>query len=252
MKPLIGIVCDTKQQGLHVFHQAGEKYIRAIVETTDCTPLLIPAMPDVLLPTDILDHLDGVLLTGGYSNIARERYKLPPAPPQENQDLARDANNLTLIPAIIEKAMPLLAICRGFQEVNVAFGGSLHPRLQEVDGRFDHRENPEDPIETQYGPAHSITVATDGILYKLTQEREFMVNTLHGQGVNKLGQGLTVEAEADDGTIEALSVAAAAGFALALQWHPEWQAKDNIQSVQIFSAFGKAAEQYQSNNRRTI
>lgn len=245
MKPVIGIVCDISQQGLHQFHQAGDKYIRPIVTLSGCTPLLIPALPDIVAPNEILDHLDGLLLTGGYSNVAREKYGLHPAPQGEKEDHARDANNIGLIPIAIKRGLPLFGICRGFQELNVALGGTLHPRLQEVDGRFDHRENPQDPIEVQYGPAHSVTAAENGLLHRITGDREFMVNTVHGQGIDLIADDLTLEAEADDGTIEAVSVTNSKGFALAVQWHPEWRAQENPQSLRLFQAFGLAAQHYQ-------
>jgi putative glutamine amidotransferase len=252
MKPVIGVVCDTTQQGLHTFHQAGNKYLQAITRCSGGIPLLIPALSDQITPKEALSRLDGILLTGGYSNIGRHHYGVAPAPDDEHEDAARDQNNFALIPEILSMGLPLFGICRGFQELNVALGGTLHPRLQEVDGRFDHRENKEDPIEIQYGPAHSVTVATDGLLERIVGEREFMVNTVHGQGINQLADGLTLEAEADDTTIEAVSVTGAHGFALAVQWHPEWHAWENPQSTKLFAAFGAAARNYQTRKGHDI
>ncbi|MBO6503864.1 MAG: gamma-glutamyl-gamma-aminobutyrate hydrolase family protein [Kordiimonadaceae bacterium] len=252
MKPVIGVICETNQQGLHQYHQTGDKYLQAITRCADCVPLLIPALSDQIAPKDYLPRLDGLLLTGGYSNVDRQLYRLPPAPAGEHEDPARDALAMSLIPSILVAGMPLFGICRGFQELNVALGGTLHPRLQEVDGKFDHRENTDDPIEAQYGPAHSVTSAEGGLLHQITGEREFMVNSVHGQGIHKLAAGLVIEAEADDGTIEATSVEDAQGFALAVQWHPEWQAWDNPQSKKLFGAFGDAARSYQSSKRRGI
>lgn len=252
MKPVIGVICETSQQGLHQYHQAGDKYLQALIRCADAVPLLIPAVSDMAAPTDYLPRLDGLLLTGGYANVARQLYRQPPAPADEREDHARDALAMNLIPSVLASGMPLFAICRGFQELNVALGGSLHPRLQEVDGRFDHRENSDDPIEVQYGPAHTVTLADGGILHQITGEREFMVNSLHGQGVHKLAASLLVEAEADDGTIEAVSVSEAEGFALAVQWHPEWQAWNNPQSQKLFSAFGEACRRYHSNKHHDI
>lgn len=252
MKPIIGVVCDTSRQGPHTFHQAGDKYLQAVVRCTGGIPLLIPALADQISPVDFLSCVDGVLLTGGYSNVARHRYGAPPAPDDEHEDPARDQNNLGLIPEILRAGIPMFGICRGFQELNVALGGTLHPRLQEVDGRFDHRENKNDPVEVQYGPAHSVTVAEDGLLNRIVGEREFMVNTVHGQGIDRLADGLTLEAEADDSTIEAISVTGAPGFALAVQWHPEWRAWDNPQSTKLFAAFGAAARDYQTRKGRDI
>lgn len=252
MKPLIGVVCDVSKQGLHLYHQAGDKYLQALVRSADCLPVLIPALADVADMEAILPRLDGVLLTGGYSNVERTRYGAPPAPEGEHEDPVRDALTFSLIPAVLKASIPLLGICRGFQELNVALGGTLHPRLQEVDGRFDHRENKEDPVEIQYGPAHSVTVAEGGMLHNITGEIEFMVNSVHGQGVNKLASTLKIEAEADDSTIEAVSIPDASGFALAVQWHPEWRSWENPQSHQIFQAFGNAARTYQSKKPHDI
>ena len=193
MKPVIGVICETSHQGLHQYHQTGDKYLQAVARCADCIPLLIPALSDQISPKDFLPRLDGLLLTGGYSNVDRRLYREPPAPTGENEDYARDALSMSLIPSVLVAGMPLFGICRGFQELNVALGGTLHPRLQEVDGRFDHRENTEDPIEVQYGPAHSVTVAKGGILHNITDEREFMVNSVHGQGIHKLAAGLIVK-----------------------------------------------------------
>ena len=251
MKPVIGVICETARHGLHVYHQTGDKYLQAVIRSADCAPLLIPALGSAttgqISAQDCLERLDGLLLTGGYSNIQRTRYGLEAAPAGEHEDPARDALSLSMIPAALKAGLPLFAICRGFQELNVALGGTLHPRLQEVDGRFDHRENTEDPIEVQYGPAHSVTLAEGGALHQIIGESEFMVNSVHGQGIDRLADGLRVEAEADDNTIEAVSVDAAVGFNLAVQWHPEWQSWTNPQSHRLFQAFGAAAKHYQSS-----
>ncbi len=252
MKPVVGVVCETGRQGLHMYHQTGDKYLQALVRSADCVPLLVPALSAQVQAGDFLRSLAGLLLTGGYSNIARHHYGEPSAPAGEHEDNARDQLSFDLIPSVLSLGMPLLGICRGFQELNVALGGSLHPRLQEVDGRFDHRENPEDPIEAQYGPAHSVTVADGGLLHQIVGENEFMVNSVHGQGINELAPALRVEAEADDTTIEAVSVQGTNGFALAVQWHPEWQSWENSQSDRIFGAFGDAARRYQTSKSHDI
>ncbi len=252
MKPVIGVICETARHGLHMYHQTGDKYLQALVRSANCIPLLIPALDGHFQPRDVLSRLDGLLLTGGYSNIERSRYGLTPAPAGEHENPARDALSLGLIPAALDSGLPLFGICRGFQELNVALGGTLHPRLQEVDGRFDHRENTEDPVNTQYGPAHSVTLAENGALFQIIGESEFMVNSVHGQGIDQLADGLIVEAEADDTTIEAVSVHGAKAFSLAVQWHPEWQSWTNPQSHKLFQAFGAAALHYQSSKRRDI
>lgn len=252
MKPVIGVICETAQHGLHKYHQTGDKYLQAVARSADCVPLLIPAMTDQFQALDFLGRLDGILFTGGYSNIERARYGMAPAPANEHEDRDRDALSFDLIPAVLDLGMPMFGICRGFQELNVALGGTLHPRLQEIDGRFDHRENGEDPVNVQYGPAHTVTLAEVGVLHAILGESEFMVNSVHGQGIDQLAEGLIVEAEADDTTIEAVSVAGAKGFCLAVQWHPEWQSWTNPQSHKLFQAFGSAAKRYQKSGRPEI
>lgn len=240
MKPIVALICETSRQGPHLYHQTGDKYVQALTACAGVTPVLLPAVPGMLSASDIASFADGILFTGGYSNIQREQYGQAHAPDGEHEDPARDAVTLSLIPEIIRTGLPLFAICRGFQELNVALGGTLHPRLQEVEGRMDHRENTEDPIDKQYGLVHSVSVREDGLLMNIVGEPEFMVNSVHGQGVAKLAAGLTIEAVADDDTIEAVSVDTATDFALGLQWHPEWKAEENPQSVKIFGAFGDA------------
>lgn len=239
-KPIVAIVCDTTQQGPHRYHQVGDKYIQALVRCADVTPVLVPALDEPIAAAAILDLADGVLFTGGYSNIQRHHYGDIPAPEGEHEDPSRDKNTLPLVRAVIEAGLPMLGICRGLQELNVSLGGTLYPRVHEIEGRMDHRENKNDPVEVQYGPAHSVTVKTGGLLHKIVGEQEFMVNTVHGQAVRDLAPGLTVEATAPDSTIEAVSVDSVTNFALAVQWHPEWKAWENTQSAKIFEAFGNA------------
>jgi putative glutamine amidotransferase len=246
MKPIIAILCDTGQQGPHIYHQAGDKYIQALLDCADVTPLLIPALSDPADIANILSAAHGLLLPGGYSNIERQRYGLPAAPDGEHQDPTRDKTALGMIPSVLKSGLPFLAICRGFQELNVAVGGTLYPRLQEAAGRMDHREDTSQPIDIQYGPAHSVSVRAGGLLAEIVGTKNFMVNSVHGQGINRLAEGLTAEAWAEDQTIEAVSVDTAKGFALAVQWHPEWNARKNPQSKPIFRAFGDAAHAYKA------
>jgi putative glutamine amidotransferase len=246
MKPVIGIICDTKMIGLHRYHQVGHKYVKALQKTGKCVPLLIPSSKKTIDHDDLFDVFDGFLIPGSYSNIERHHYGEAAAPDDENQDPLRDATSLPLIRSIIKRKIPFLAICRGFQEVNVAMGGKLYPRLHEVDGRFDHRENLHDPIDKQYGLSHSVTLADDGLLCKLTAQSEIMVNSLHGQGVKDVAPSFKVEAIADDDTIEAISVYDTSedshDFGLAVQWHPEWRVNSHGPYKQIFEGFLKASK----------
>jgi putative glutamine amidotransferase len=190
-----------------------------------------------------LERLDGLLFTGSYSNVEPARYDGPPSADGTWHDPARDAFSLTLIPAALERGLPLLAICRGFQEMNVALGGSLHQALHELDGAQDHREDSAQPLEAQYGPAHAVELTPDGLLARLTGTASIEVNSLHTQGVDRLAPGLQVEGRAPDGIVEAYRLPSAPGFNLAVQWHPEWRAADNPVSRAIFGAFGTACAQ---------
>lgn len=240
MKPVVAIICDTSQSGPHMYHQVGDKYVQALVRCADVTPVLIPALDTPISPDDIFAIADGVLFTGGYSNIQRHHYGEEPAPEGEHEDPLRDKNTLALVNAVLERGIPMLGICRGLQELNVALGGTLYPRVHEIEGRMDHREDKNAPVEVQYGHAHSVNVAKGGTLEAVTGASTFMVNTVHGQAIRDLAPGLKVEAMADDDTIEAVSVENAKDFALAVQWHPEWKAWEDAPSTKIFEAFGKA------------
>jgi len=239
-KPLIGIPADRRILGPHPFHCVGEKYIAAVAEAAEAIPVLIPALGDDDLDAT-LERLDGILLTGSPSNVEPSRYAGPASDPDTLHDPHRDATTLPLIPRAIEAGMPLFAVCRGFQEMNVAFGGTLWQKVQDVPGMQDHREDKEQPLEQQYAPAHAVELVPGGYLNDLAGTARVMVNSLHSQGVRELGQDLEIEARAPDGLVEAFRVRSAPGFTLAVQWHPEWQVMKNPFSRAMFAAFGDAA-----------
>lgn len=251
-KPLIGIPADRRPLGPHYFHCAGEKYLLAVAGGADAIPVIIPALGDTDLP-DLLRRLDGILLTGSPSNVEPHRYGGPPSAPGTLHDAQRDATTLPLIAQVVRAGLPLLAVCRGFQEMNVAHGGTLWQQLHDVPGYADHREDPQAPLDEQYGPAHEVTLEPGGVLHALAGQDRLRVNSLHSQGVRQLGQGLLVEARAPDGVVEAFRVAptpgVTPGFSLAVQWHPEWQYQDNPFSRALFAAFGKAAREYATRHR---
>ncbi|WP_417450230.1 gamma-glutamyl-gamma-aminobutyrate hydrolase family protein [Kordiimonas sp.] len=240
MKPVVAIVCDTALHGPHRYHQVGDKYVQALVRCADVTPVLFPALEKPIATEAILGLADGILFTGGYSNIQRHHYGEAPAPESENEDPHRDKNTLPLVRAVLDAGIPMFGICRGLQELNVSLGGTLYPRVHEIEGRMDHREDKNDPVEVQYGPAHRVAVTPGGVLADILGGADFMVNTVHGQAIRDLAPGLKVEAMAPDTTIEAVSVEDAKNFALAVQWHPEWKAWENKQSTKLFRAFGDA------------
>jgi len=243
-KPIVLVPACNRLLGHHVYHVAGKKYIDA-VRLAACQPLIVPsASPDEL--DALLDVAHGVLLTGSPSNVHPSHFFEEVLDPTLPLDPERDAWTLPLIPKAIERGMPLFAICRGFQEVNVALGGSLHQAVHKVSGMRDHRDDESQPLDVQYGPAHEVVVEPGGLLQRVLGLQHFEVNSLHGQGVNRLARGLRVEARAPDGLVEAFSLEQGKGFMLGLQWHPEWRAAENPVSVKLFQAFGEAALAYRN------
>lgn len=242
-KPFIGIPADRRLLGHHWFHVVGEKYIEAVREAADAIPVVIPALGPHLDLALLLQRFDGLLLPGSASNVEPHHYRGPQSAPGTLHDPARDATTLPMIPQAIAAGMPVLAVCRGFQEMNVAFGGTLWQRLHEVGNYEDHREDDEAPLEVQYGPAHDVLLEPGGVLHRLAGSDRIQVNSLHWQGVDKLGSGLAVEARAPDGLVEAFRVSDAPRFALAVQWHPEWQVMSNSFSRGLFAAFGAASRE---------
>jgi len=233
----VGIVCDRKVHDGMAVHQANDEYVVAIRDGAGALPLLIPSTDTPLNIAAVLAAVDGLLFTGAPSNVAPEHYGARARPGTELDEI-RDATTLPLLHAAIAGGKPLLAICRGFQELNVALGGSLHQHVHEIPGRLDHREPKGAPPDIEYGPSHSITIAPDGLLARLSGMGEAMVNSLHHQGVDRLAPGLAIEAEAPDGQIEAVSRPETRGFLLGVQWHPEWRFAENPLNSAIFAGFG--------------
>jgi putative glutamine amidotransferase len=202
--------------------------------------VLVPASAGACDLTTLLARLDGIILTGSRSNVRPSFYDGPAHPADTPEDVARDNVTLPLIRAAITAGVPLLAICRGLQELNVALGGSLHQRLQDLDGRIDHSTPIVASARIRIGKAHAIRVTQGSLLHRLAGAREIGVNSLHNQGIDRLAPGLVVEGTAPDGTIEAVRVADSRGFAFGVQWHPEYDFEHNAVSRRIFEAFGRA------------
>jgi putative glutamine amidotransferase len=241
--PLVGLPADTADLDGLVFHSAGDKYVRAVAEVARCNAVVIPSIGEGQLDA-LLDHLSGVMLTGALSNVHPPHYGADALPDHEPYDQARDATTLALIRKVLARGMPLLCICRGFQELNVALGGTLEGEVQRGGGRLDHRAPKLAELDQRYGPLHNIDITPGGRLEAIMGSRRIRVNSLHRQAVARLAEGLIVEALAPDGVVEAASVKGAAGFALGVQWHPEYKAAANPDSVKLFEAFGDAARQY--------
>jgi putative glutamine amidotransferase len=248
-KPVIGIPADRRLLGSHWFHAVGEKYIAAIAQAADAAPVLVPALGDRYL-NDWLESFDGILFTGSPSNVEPHRYQGPASDAGTWHDPERDATTLPMIEAAVSAGLPVFGICRGFQEMNVAFGGTLCQKLQDQPGYLDHREDTTAPLEVQYGPAHEIELVHGGLLHAIAGKDRITVNSLHSQGVDRLAERLLPEAKAEDGVIEAFRVADAQSFALAVQWHPEWQVMENPFSRALFAAFGKAGRERATRRSR--
>jgi putative glutamine amidotransferase len=249
-KPIIGLpACHIEERAMP-FHRIGDKYVRAASEGAGGVPLIIPALgADALGLETVLAALDGLLVTGSPSNVEPHLYGGPASRPGTMHDPARDATTLPIIRRAVETGVPVLAVCRGVQELNVALGGTLHQNVQEVDGRFDHRSNPDDPYERRYAPVHRIGLAPGGLLAELAGALEMTVNSLHAQGIDRLAPGLAIEATADDGTIEAVRAVASPAFAVGVQWHPEWRFWEDPFSTALFAAFGRAARAHAARRR---
>ncbi|HWK43739.1 MAG TPA: gamma-glutamyl-gamma-aminobutyrate hydrolase family protein [Stellaceae bacterium] len=246
---VVGIPCDRRMLGDYPFHVVGEKYVTAALVATGAVPFLIPAMGDRLPLDQVLERLDGLLLTGSPSNVEPLHYDGHPSAEGTEHDPDRDATTLPLIRRALEIRLPILAICRGIQELNVAMGGTLHQKVHRVAGRLDHRSDKTGTPDHRYRQVHPVSLTAGGMLAELAEADEIMVNSLHAQGIDRLADGLVVEATAPDGQIEA--VIGTGGFAVGLQWHPEWHALENPVSARLFAAFRDACRDYAAAGRAT-
>ncbi|QXI26589.1 gamma-glutamyl-gamma-aminobutyrate hydrolase family protein [Pseudomonas vanderleydeniana] len=240
--PLIGVTACRQLLGKYDSHTVGDKYVEAAAEAG--LPVLLPARSLPSDPQDLLEHLDGLLFTGSPSNVDPSLYQGEPSLEGTAHDAARDANTLPLLRLAIDKGIPVFCICRGFQELNVSLGGSLHQRVQELPGFLDHREPQADSLAEQYAPQHAVQVQAGGVFEQLGLPAEFRVNSLHSQGIDRLAPALRVEALAPDGLVEAVSVRDSRGFVVGVQWHPEWRLNENPESRTLFQAFRDACERY--------
>jgi putative glutamine amidotransferase len=242
-KPLVGIPVSLRREEDRPspHHITADSYVRTTMTGADVVPMLIPALGDSLDIDETAARLDGLMLTGGRANIEPHHYDGSPFPDDEVTDPARDATVLPLIRACIDHGIPVFGICRGIQEINVALGGSLHYRLHTLPGKLDHRMRRDLPHEQRLDLRHPISLAPGGLLAELAGTNEVMVNTLHGQGIDRLGDGLEVEALAPDGVIEAVRLTDAEAFTVGVQWHAEARHADHLLSRRLFEVFGDAA-----------
>lgn len=224
------------------FHATPEAYSEAL-RLAGCLPLLVTAAGHGELAA-LLDLADGILLPGSPNNVHPSHFDEDVMDPTQPLDPKRDAFSLPLIRAAIGRGIPLLGICRGHQEFNVALGGSLHQAIHRMPGHDNHQPTVMDPPELKFAPVHEIEILPGGLLARILGTGRVMVNSVHGQGVSSLAHGMRIEARAPDGVVEAITAPAAPGFNLGVQWHPEWQASRNPVSEAIFQAFGAACRIY--------
>jgi putative glutamine amidotransferase len=239
MTPIVGIAaCMRPIKGM-AHHVTPAVYAEAVLGGAGALPVMLPPMGEAMLA--LLDRLDGLLLSGSPSNVAPALYGMAHDATPDEHDLLRDATTLPLIREAVARGMPVLAICRGVQELNVALGGSLHQEVHGVDGRMDHRSD-VGTLDERFGPRHPVSL--EGGLARLVGASELQVNSLHGQALDRVAGGLVVEARAADGTVEAVRLEGMRGWGYGLQWHPEWRYAENPASVAIFAAFGNACRDY--------
>lgn len=244
MTPIVLVSADYRNFDNNNWHAVPSQYLEAVLYGAKATPLVLPALGNALDLDSLLDRVDGVLLTGSRSNVHPSLYGVEPAARYEPYDEARDATTLPLIRKAIARGVPLFAICRGYQELNVAFGGTLHTEIQDFDGRMDHRAPDSTDPDQRYAIRHPVRVVADSCIGRILGEDEVAVNSLHRQGIAEMSPRLVIEATAPDGTIEAVRVGDAPGFAVGVQWHPEYWVRSDRTSAQLFGAFGDAVRAY--------
>lgn len=250
--PLIGVPACMKESDGLPFHAVGDKYATAVALGAGGLPLLVPALADLYDLADLVGRLDGLLVTGSRSNVASRHYGGPADRPDSPQDPARDATTLPLIAAALAAGLPMLCICRGLQELNVALGGTLHQQLHLLPGKLDHRSPQGVPYDAKYARRHAVSLAPGGKLAGILGATRIEVNSLHWQGIDRLADRLSVEGSAPDGVVEAVSVRDSAGFALGVQWHPEYRVREDAVSLALFEAFGAAARVRADLRRRGL
>jgi len=245
-RPVVAVPADLRAADGYLWHAVSTPYLDAVVQVAGAQPVVIPAYGADLDYAPLLRGMDGLLLTGSRSNVHPGRYGVKPTPAYEPFDEARDATTLPLIKAAIDSGIPLFAICRGFQELNVVYGGSIATEIQDLEGREDHRAPVSDVQAERFALRQTINIAPGSRLAGIVGTDPIKVNSLHRQAIDRLGAGLEVEARAEDGTIEAIIVKDAPGYTMGVQWHPEYWATTDDPSQKLFEAFGSAIRAYQA------
>lgn len=249
-KPLVAVSTDIRQFENYTWHATPNQYLEAALDAAGVTPVMVPSFGDRLDFDALLDAVDGVLMTGSKSNVHPELYGAEASEENGPYDEARDATTLPLIRAAIDKGVPLLAICRGLQELNVALGGTLDTEIQRIEGRMDHRAPESSDQDERFAIRHEVSIGEGSCLAGIYETPSIMVNSVHRQAIGRLSDRLAGEASAPDGTVEAVSVKDAPGFALGVQWHPEYWAASDPASTRIFEAFGDAVRRHRAGRGR--
>ena len=252
-RPVVGIIGNSALlNDSYPAHAGGVMNSQAVAQVADCIPLLIPADPRYMTVPELLEVCDGFLLTGGRPNVHPSEYGEEETPAHGAFDRSRDAITLPLIRACVERGQPFFGICRGFQEVNVALGGTLYPEIRDLPGRMNHRMPPDGTLEEKFELRHTVRFSEDGPFTRLFGAPEVMTNSLHGQGIKTPGKAVVVDGVAPDGTAEALYVEGAPGFTLSVQWHPEWNAANDPVSRPLFCAFGEAVRAWRCGKSKPV
>ncbi|HCQ59409.1 MAG: gamma-glutamyl-gamma-aminobutyrate hydrolase family protein [Sulfitobacter sp.] len=240
-RPVVGIIGNSYLlNDQYPVHAGGQMNTEAIAEVSGCLPLIVPSDPRFVSVEELLEVCDGFLLTGGRPNVHPEEYGEPETEAHGAFDRARDAVALALVRACVARGQPFLGLCRGFQEVNVAMGGSLYPEIRDLPGRMNHRMPPDGTIEEKFELRHDVSFTEGGVFHRVMGASKVLTNTLHGQGIKEPGPRVVIDGHADDGTPEAIYIKDAPGFTLAVQWHPEWNAASDPVSRPLFEHFGAA------------
>lgn len=241
-RPIVGIIGNRYDlEDGYPMHASGTMNSTAVVDVCGCMPLIVPSDPAFVSVEELMEVCHGFIFTGGRPNVHPEEYGERATEAHGAFDRDRDALALPLIQACVSSGLPFLAICRGFQELNVAMGGTLHPEIRDLPGRDNHRMPPDGTTDEKFAPRHIVTMTEGGPFHRVLGSREVMTNSLHGQGIKEPGERIVIDGHAPDGTPEAIYVAGAPGFTMGVQWHPEYKAGIDPVSRPLFEAFGEAA-----------
>ncbi|WP_208353342.1 gamma-glutamyl-gamma-aminobutyrate hydrolase family protein [Pseudaestuariivita rosea] len=249
-RPIVGIIGNSYLiNDEYPAHAGGTMNSEAVSQVSDAIPMVIPSDPALVDVEELLEVCDGFLLTGGRPNVHPNEYGEPETEAHGAFDRARDAITLPLVRACVERGQPFLGVCRGFQEVNVAMGGTLYPEIRDLPGRDNHRMPPDGTLEEKFALRHCVTFTEGGVFHRLMGSQKVMTNTLHGQGIKTAGRNVVIDGHAPDGTPEAIYIKNAPGFTLSVQWHPEWNAATDPVSRPLFKAFGEAVRDWATDRR---